>query len=44
MVYYTPEFAAATDNIEEFIDKMIVETNQGYINSKLPITVTKGSL
>ena len=41
MVYYTPEFAAATDDIEEFIDKMIEETNQGYINSKLPITVTK---
>ena len=41
MVYYTPEFAAATDNIEEFIDKMIEETNQGYSNSKLPITVTK---
>ena len=41
MVYYTPEFAAATDNVEEFIDKMIEETNQGYINSKLPITVTK---
>ena len=41
MVYYTPEFAAATDDIEEFVDKMIKETNQGYINSKLPITVTK---
>ena len=34
-------FAAATDDIEEFIDKMIEETNQGYINSNLPFTVTK---
>ena len=41
MVYYTQEFASATDDIEEFIDKMIEKTNQGYLNSKLPITVTK---
>ena len=41
MVYYTPEFAAVEDDIEDFIDDMIAETNQGYFNSKLPITVTK---
>ena len=41
MVYYTPEFAAVEDDIEDFIDEMIAETNQGYLNSKLPITLTK---
>ena len=41
MFYYTPEFAAATPNIEDFIDQVIAETNQGYANSKIDITVTK---
>ena len=41
MFYYTAEFAAATPNIEDFIDQMIAETNQGYANSEIPITATK---
>ena len=41
MFYYTPEFAAATPNIEDFLDQVIAETNQGYANSQIPITVTK---
>ena len=41
MFYYTPEFAAATPNIEDFIDQVIAETNQGYANSRIPVTVTK---
>ena len=41
MFYYTPEFAAATPNIEDFIDQVIAETNQGYVNSEIPVTVTK---
>ena len=60
MVYYTPEFAATTPNIEDFVDQVkistqihirstftfsqnvlqvIAETNQGYINSKIPVRV-----
>ena len=34
-VYYTPKFAAFTDDVEGFIDEVITETNQGYINSKV---------
>ena len=41
MFYYTPEFAAATANLEDFIDQVIAETNQGYANSEIPVTVTK---
>ena len=41
MFYYTAEFAAATPNIEDFIDQVIAETNQGYANSEISITVTK---
>ena len=33
MVYYTPEFAAVTPNIRDFVDQVVAETNQGYINS-----------
>ena len=40
MVYYTPEFAAATDDIPGFIDQAIAETNQGYLNSEIPLTVS----
>jgi hypothetical protein len=36
-VYYTPEFAAVTADIEGFIEQVIQETNQGYINSKVPL-------
>ena len=41
MIYYTPEFAEVTPNIDDFIDQVIAETNQGYANSLLPITIEK---
>ena len=28
-------------HIEDFIDQLIAETNQGYANSEIPVTVTK---
>ena len=39
--YYTPEFAAATADIEGFLDQVIAETNQGYNNSGVPLQVVK---
>ena len=36
-VYYTKDFKAATADPKTFIDQVIAETNQGYINSKVPI-------
>merc|ERR1712038_1705984 len=41
MFYYTPEFAAVTPDIEDFIDQAMATLNQGYANSKIPITATK---
>ena len=41
MFYYTPDFAAITPNIPDFIDQVISETNQGYINSQIPVRVAK---
>jgi len=41
MIYYTPEFAEVTPNIDDFIDQVIAETNQGYVNSLMPITIEK---
>ena len=41
MFYYTPEFAAATPNIADYLDQVVAEMNQGYANSKIDITVTK---
>merc|ERR1711970_426693 len=38
-VYYTPQFKAATADIGGFVDQVIEETNQGYINSRVPIRV-----
>ena len=38
--YYTPEFAASTADIPGFINQVIMETNQGYANSQVPLTVT----
>jgi hypothetical protein len=38
-VYYTPEFAAVTSDIDGFIEQVMQETNQGYINSKVPLRV-----
>ena len=41
MIYYTPEFLEVTPNIDDFIDQVIAETNQGYVNSLIPITIEK---
>merc|ERR1712073_197583 len=41
MFYYTPEFAAVTPDIEDYIDQAMATLNQGYANSKIPITATK---
>jgi len=38
-VYFTPEFALETSDIEGFVSQAIAETNQGYANSQVPITV-----
>merc|ERR1740131_792534 len=35
--YYTREFADATDDIELYMDQVTAETNQGYINSLIPV-------
>ena len=39
-VYYTPTFAAVTADIEGFVEQVIQETNQGYINSNIPLKAT----
>merc|ERR1712002_746372 len=39
MFYYTPEFASITDDIPLLVSLMIAETNQGYINSGIPLRV-----
>ena len=41
MFYYTPEFAAITSDIPGYIDQVLAETNQGYANSLIPVTVTR---
>eukprot|EP00088_Acartia_fossae_P016028 TRINITY_DN1892_c0_g2_i4.p1 TRINITY_DN1892_c0_g2~~TRINITY_DN1892_c0_g2_i4.p1 ORF type:complete len:527 (-),score=57.13 TRINITY_DN1892_c0_g2_i4:73-1653(-) len=38
-VYYTPQFAAKVSDIDGFIDQVIQLTNQGYINSRVPMRV-----
>ena len=39
--YYTKDFAAATADIGGWTDLVIDETNQGYINSKVPLRIKK---
>merc|ERR1719288_57603 len=39
--YYTQEFSDITADIEGFIDQVIAETNEGYVNSKMPVRVKK---
>merc|ERR1712180_536408 len=39
MFWYTKEFADVTPDIPLFISQVIAETNQGYINSKVPFRV-----
>ena len=41
MVYYTPEFASVTEDIEGWVDLVLEEANQGYINSNIPVRVEK---
>jgi len=39
MFWYTKKFADVTPDIPLFISQVIAETNQGYINSKVPVRV-----
>ena len=41
MFYYTKQFAETTQDIPGFIDQILAETNQGYVNSGVPLEVTK---
>lgn len=44
MIWYTPEFRATFTSEQEmmvFIDLIFAETNQGYINSEIPLTAVK---
>merc|ERR1712168_1044606 len=41
MIYYTPDFASITPDIEGWVDQVLAETNQGYINSQIPVRITK---
>jgi len=41
MFYYTPEFADITADIDGFIDQVLAETNQAYVQSGVPLTATK---
>ena len=41
MLWFTPEFQATFSSdteMETFIDLMFMETNQGYINSQIPVS------
>ena len=38
-IYYTPQFADATADIDGFVDHIVQETNLGYINSAVPLRV-----
>ena len=38
---FTAEFEAITSDIPGYIDQVIAETNQGYANSQIPVTVTR---
>ena len=44
MIYYTKAFADITPDIEGYTDILISETNQGYINSKVPLRVKRHCL
>merc|ERR1711981_7184 len=39
MIYYTPEFAAETPDVQTYVDAVIAETNEGYMNSLIPIRI-----
>jgi len=41
MFYYTQAFQDTTADIDGFIEQVLAETNQGYINSQIPIRASK---
>merc|ERR550539_1335477 len=41
MFYYTQEFEDTTADIDGFIEQVLAETNQGYINSQIPLRASK---
>ena len=41
MFYYTPDFAKITADIAGYVDQVLAETNQGYVNSDVPLRVSK---
>ena len=41
MFYYTPTFASITTDIDGFIDQVLAETNQGYLNSGVALEAVR---
>ena len=41
MFYYTTDFAKMTADIAGYVDQVLAETNQGYVNSDVPLRVSK---
>jgi len=41
MIYYTLQFASVTADVEGFVNQVIAETNQGYINSGIPVRIIR---
>ena len=41
MFYYTPTFASVTTDIDGFIDQVLAETNQGYLNSGVALEAVR---
>ena len=41
MFYYTPTFASVTIDIDGFIDQVLAETNQGYLNSGVALEAVR---
>ena len=39
MVYFTPEFEEIVPDVEGYIAVVMAETNEGYINSEIPIRI-----
>lgn len=37
MIYYTPQFAEITSDIPGFVEQVLAETNQGYVNSQVAL-------
>ena len=41
MFYFTTDFAKITADIGGYVDQVLAETNQGYVNSDVPLRVSK---